>query len=69
MGFGEIWDRVNVFTQHNVKAKVQNFSAIPTRLSIGFAGNEDNIWTSQYDKATVYLSLNPSFLMIILKSV
>lgn len=69
MGFGEIWDRVNVFTQHNVKAKVQIFSAIPTRLSIGFAGNEDNIWTSQYDKATVYLSLNPSFLMIILKSV
>jgi len=55
----EIYQK-SVSTQHNVTARCQVFGAIPTRLSIGFAGIEGNILTSQYDRATVSLSMNPS---------
>jgi iron complex outermembrane receptor protein len=51
----------SVSTQHNVTARGQIFNRIPTRLSIGFASIEGNILTSQYDRATVSLSMNPSF--------
>ena len=56
----EIYQK-SVSTQHNVTARGQILGAIPTRLSIGFAGIEGNILTSQYDRATVSLSMNPSF--------
>jgi TonB-linked SusC/RagA family outer membrane protein len=56
----EIYQK-SVSTQHNVTARGQIFGAIPTRLSIGFAEIEGNILTSQYDRATVSLSMNPSF--------
>ncbi|MDD7914336.1 SusC/RagA family TonB-linked outer membrane protein [Polaribacter ponticola] len=51
----------SVSTQHNMTVKGQIFGAIPTRLSLGFAGIEGNILTSQYDRATISLSMNPSF--------
>jgi TonB-linked SusC/RagA family outer membrane protein len=56
----EIYQK-SVSTQHNLTARGQIFGAIPTRLSIGFAEIEGNILTSQYDRATVSLSMNPSF--------
>ena len=56
----EIYQK-SVSTQHNVTVRGQILGAIPTRLSIGFAGIEGNILTSQYDRATVSLSMNPSF--------
>jgi iron complex outermembrane receptor protein len=56
----EIYQK-SVSTQHNLTARGQIFGAIPTRLSVGFAGIEGNILTSQYDRATVSLSMNPSF--------
>lgn len=56
----EIYQK-SVSTQHNVTARGQIFGIIPTRLSVGFAGIEGNILTSQYDRATVSLSMNPSF--------
>jgi iron complex outermembrane receptor protein len=56
----EIYQK-SVSTQHNVTARGQIFGAIPTRLSIGFAGIEGNLLTSQFDRATVSLSMNPSF--------
>ena len=102
MGFGEIRDRVNVFsgdefrnlvnsqpisgttlpagllgstntnwqdeifqksvsTQHNLTVRGQIFGAVPARLSVGFSEIEGNILTSEYDRANVSLSLNPSF--------
>ncbi|MCI2228211.1 SusC/RagA family TonB-linked outer membrane protein [Polaribacter sp. MSW13] len=102
MGFGEIRDRVNVFsgdefrnlinsqpitgttidasllgtantnwqdeifqksvsTQHNLTVRGQIFARIPTRLSVGFSTIEGNILTSNYDRATVSVSMNPSF--------
>jgi iron complex outermembrane receptor protein len=56
----EIYQK-SVSTQHNITARGQIFGVIPTRLSIGFAEIEGNILTSQYDRATVSLSMNPSF--------
>jgi iron complex outermembrane receptor protein len=56
----EIYQK-SVSTQHNLTARGQIFGAIPTRLSVGFAGIEGNILTSKYDRATVSLSMNPSF--------
>jgi TonB-linked SusC/RagA family outer membrane protein len=56
----EIYQK-SVSTQHNLTARGQIFGAIPTRLSVGFSGIEGNILTSQYDRATVSLSMNPSF--------
>jgi iron complex outermembrane receptor protein len=56
----EIYQK-SVSTQHNITARGQIFGIIPTRLSVGFAGIEGNILTSQYDRATVSLSMNPSF--------
>ena len=95
--FGEVLDRVNVFSAneyrnliaerrpgdvgllgsantdwqdqilrsttsslYNLTAKGQIFGAIPTRLSIGFANQEGSILTSQFDRKTVSLSMNPS---------
>ncbi len=51
----------SVSTQHNLTARGQIFNRIPTRLSVGFSSIEGNILTSQYDRATVSLSMNPSF--------
>lgn len=56
----EIYQK-SVSTQHNLTARGEIFGAIPTRLSVGFAGIEGNILTSQFDRATVSLSMNPSF--------
>jgi iron complex outermembrane receptor protein len=56
----EIYQK-SVSTQHNLTARGQIFGAIPTRLSIGFAGIEGNLLTSQFDRATVSLSMNTSF--------
>ena len=56
----EIYQK-SVSTQHNLTARGQIFGTIPTRLSVGFAEIEGNILTSQYDRATVSLSMNPSF--------
>ena len=56
----EIYQK-SVSTQHNMTVRGQIFGAIPTRLSLGFAGIEGNILTSQYDRATISLSMNPSF--------
>ena len=56
----EIYQK-SVSTQHNLTARGQIFGAIPTRLSVGFSGIEGNILTSQFDRATFSLSMNPSF--------
>ena len=56
----EIYQK-SVSTQHNITIRGQVFKKIPTRLSIGFAAIEGNILTSKYDRATVALSMNPSF--------
>ncbi|WP_420553547.1 SusC/RagA family TonB-linked outer membrane protein [Tenacibaculum aiptasiae] len=46
----------------NLTAKGQIFGAIPTRLSLGFANQEGNILTSNFDRKTISLSMNPSLL-------
>ena len=51
----------SVSTQHNVSARGQIFKRIPTRLSVNFSEIEGNILTSQFDRANVSLSMNPSF--------
>lgn len=56
----EIYQK-SVSTQHNLTARGQIFGAIPTRLSVGLSGIEGNILTSQFDRATFSLSMNPSF--------
>jgi TonB-linked SusC/RagA family outer membrane protein len=48
-------------TQHNISARGQIFGSIPTRLSVNFSEIEGNILTSQFDRATVSLSMNPSY--------
>lgn len=52
----------SVSTQHNISARGQIFGVIPTRLSVNFSEIEGNILTSQFDRANVSLSMNPSFL-------
>ncbi|MEE9407735.1 MAG: SusC/RagA family TonB-linked outer membrane protein [Polaribacter sp.] len=52
--------RSTVSSLYNVTAKGQIFGAIPTRLSIGFANQEGAVLTSQFDRKTVSLSMNPS---------
>jgi len=56
----EIYQK-SVSTQRNLTARGQIFGAIPTRLSVGLSGIEGNILTSQFDRATFSLSMNPSF--------
>ena len=51
----------SVSTQHNISARGQLFGRIPTRLSVNFSEIEGNILTSQFDRANVSLSMNPSF--------
>lgn len=51
----------SVSTQHNITARGQIFKTIPTRLSVNFSEIEGNILTSQFDRANVSLSMNPSF--------
>ena len=51
----------SVSTQHNISARGQIFKRIPTRLSVNFSEIEGNILTSQFDRANVSLSMNPSF--------
>ncbi len=57
----EIYQK-SVSTQHNLTARGQIFGSIPTRLSINIAGIEGNILTSEYDRATFSVSMNPSYL-------
>jgi len=45
---------------YNLTARGALFGAIPTRLSIGLAGQEGSVLTSQFDRATFSLSMNPS---------
>jgi TonB-linked SusC/RagA family outer membrane protein len=47
-------------TLFNMTAKGQIFGAIPTRLSLGLANQEGSVLTSQFDRKTVSLSMNPS---------
>jgi iron complex outermembrane receptor protein len=51
----------SVSTIHNITARGQIFGRIPTRLSVNFSEIEGNILTSQFDRANVSLSMNPSF--------
>jgi len=51
----------SVSTQHNLSVRGQIFGFIPTRLSVNFSEIEGNILTSQFDRNTVSLSMNPSF--------
>lgn len=51
----------SVSTQHNLSVRGQVFNRIPTRLSVNFSEIEGNILTSQFDRANVSLSMNPSF--------
>ncbi|WP_159950955.1 SusC/RagA family TonB-linked outer membrane protein [Polaribacter septentrionalilitoris] len=51
----------SVSTFHNISARGQIFGFIPTRVSVNFSEVEGNILTSQFDRATVSLSMNPSF--------
>ena len=49
-----------VSSLYNITAKGQIFGAIPTRLSMGFANQEGAVLTSQFDRKTISLSMNPS---------
>jgi iron complex outermembrane receptor protein len=51
----------SVSTQHNLSARGQIFGFIPTRISLNFSEIEGNILTSQFDRANVSISMNPSF--------
>lgn len=51
----------SVSTQHNISARGQIFKRIPTRLSVNFSEIQGNILTSQFDRANISLSMNPSF--------
>ncbi|QNM86733.1 SusC/RagA family TonB-linked outer membrane protein [Polaribacter pectinis] len=57
----EIYQK-SVSTQHNLTARGQIFGVIPTRLSIGISSIEGNLLTSNFDRATFSVSMNPSFL-------
>ena len=52
--------RSTVSSLYNLTAKGQIFGAIPTRLSIGFANQEGAVLTSQFNRKTISLSMNPS---------
>jgi len=52
--------RSTVSSLHNLTARGSVFGAIPTRLSLGFANQEGSVLTSQFDRATISLSMNPS---------
>lgn len=52
--------RSTVSSLYNITAKGALFGAIPARLSLGFAGIEGSVLTSQFDRSTASLSLNPS---------
>ncbi len=51
----------SISTQHNLTVRGQIFGRIPTRLSVNFSEIEGNLLTSQFDRANVSLSMNPSF--------
>ncbi|AUC84655.1 SusC/RagA family TonB-linked outer membrane protein [Polaribacter sp. ALD11] len=59
--------RSTVSSLYNLTAKGQIFGAIPTRLSLGFANQEGAVLTSQFDRKTISLSMNPSLLQDHLK--
>ncbi|TXD47198.1 SusC/RagA family TonB-linked outer membrane protein [Polaribacter sp. IC073] len=52
--------RSTVSSLYNLTAKGEIFGAIPTRLSLGFANQEGAVLTSQFDRKTISLSMNPS---------
>ncbi len=51
----------SVSTFHNLSVRGQILGFIPTRLSVNFSDVEGNILTSQFERNTVSLSMNPSF--------
>lgn len=53
--------RTSVSTLHNITVRGAIFERIPTRLSIGFSDIEGSILTSNFNRANVSLSMNPSF--------
>ena len=53
--------RSTLSSNHNITAKGAIFNKIPTRISVGFTKQEGAILTSQFDRSTVSLSMNPSF--------
>ncbi|QTD38347.1 SusC/RagA family TonB-linked outer membrane protein [Polaribacter batillariae] len=52
--------RNTVSSLYNLTARGQIFGAIPTRLSLGFANQEGSVLTSEFDRKTISLSMNPS---------
>lgn len=53
--------RTSVSTIHNITVRGSLFDKIPTRLSVGFSDIEGSILTSNFNRANVSLSMNPSF--------
>lgn len=53
--------RSSVSTIHNLTVRGSLFETIPTRLSVGFSDIEGSILTSNFNRANVSLSMNPSF--------
>tara|TARA_R110002126_G_scaffold291415_1_gene452227 strand:- start:10196 stop:13084 length:2889 start_codon:yes stop_codon:yes gene_type:complete len=51
----------SISTFHNLSVRGQILGFIPTRLSVNFSDVEGNILTSQFERNTVSLSMNPSF--------
>jgi len=52
--------RSTVSSLYNLTAKGAIFGVIPTRISLGFANQEGAILTSDFNRSTVSLSMNPS---------
>lgn len=52
--------RNTVSNLHNISARGSLFNAIPTRLSVGFSDLEGSVLTSNFQRSTVSLSMNPS---------
>lgn len=53
--------RSSLSTIHNLTVKGSLFKKIPTRLSVGFSEIEGSLLTSNFERANVSLSMNPSF--------
>ncbi|MDT7831572.1 SusC/RagA family TonB-linked outer membrane protein [Flavobacteriaceae bacterium S356] len=53
--------QTSVSTIHNLSVRGALFDKIPTRLSVGFTDIEGSILTSNFNRANVSLSMNPSF--------
>ncbi|MDO7171735.1 SusC/RagA family TonB-linked outer membrane protein [Mariniflexile sp. AS56] len=54
--------RNTVSSQHNISMQGSLFKAIPTRFSFGTTNQEGALLTSEFERRTLGLALNPSFL-------